>query len=855
MRIKNLNPAITLLFLIFITIFSANLVVSYAQPPPWPLKIIIDRGEYYLGEDGLVKLNITNYACSSRVDRKTILSWNNEERSVIEPYIKRIEEMILEGKIKNYLLEAENQYVIGDKEYGNYKLSLYGVCVGEPIEIRSIAIWFSWRGFGRALISTVEKKVLLQAFDAANYVVNSNHPESSAIFEIVFPFPSNLPPELVPSGEVVPNIEVTMRLPTGTIWTFDRGFKVSGGLKIIPSRTFKLKVMDNAGETLLPSGLLRIQALTYTYYEREYYFTENSTILIERLPDEYDYLVTVLYESPYTGLEEVYRSIKTSYDLANDGMLKTNLYNLKISPLDHLGRQLVGAEVYLDGIKKLSKDGLTIFPLVPAGNHTLRVNWMGIDVLYKWIWIGYHATLNPSGVVPDLISVATNVGDLVIQVMDAEGLAIDAYISVNGPGVRISDRYVSNGLLILQQLPITNYQVNVRYYSEPTESEVVMSLSIIPSKGETSFIKLPVHKVAIIVYSLDKKPIADALVEIGKLKTMTGINGESNIGALPEGIYTIKISMKGLEIFDESIIIKRSGKIEIITKTSSVRILLKDIEGELQDAYWYLTGPEGVYSGYGSIIELPPVPDEVHGLIITLWPNGSTIIERQFQPSELMNGEVVLPVSKMKIVAKWEDGVPLTEGKIIINSEKYNLSRTLRLMQGSVETSDKLPLTDYKISLYLSSGPQILTEEKEFNGDMIELIVPARSIVVFVNDIFGQDVPEAIIEAYYGSIFIEREITTHDGSAILRRVPTYFLGPILVRATYREMKTEQYISANQNQASLTLNAVKVGIAVIPLDEFVRYIFIIIILISIYPLLLLSKKLSTKKKEKKATISM
>ncbi len=307
---------------------SFNLNVAYAQPAPWPLKIMIEQNEYYLGEDGVVRMNITNYACNDRTDKKEILAWSNQERSVTDPYVERAEEMISEGRILNYVLEATDQYVIGDKEYGNYKLSLLGVCVGDPIDIQSVAIWFSWRGFGRALISSVEKHAKLNAFDAVKYVINGRHDESSMVVEIVFPFPSTLPPEIVPRGIVVPNIEVTLRLPTGTVWTFDRGFKVVGGLTIIPSRTFKIKIMDNAGEIPVPSGILKIQALVHTYYLREYFFSDGSEILIERLPDEYDYQVTVLYNSTYSGAEEVYRAVMNSYELAKSGILKTNLYSV-----------------------------------------------------------------------------------------------------------------------------------------------------------------------------------------------------------------------------------------------------------------------------------------------------------------------------------------------------------------------------------------------------------------------------------------------------------------------------------------------------------------------------------------------
>ena len=848
MHLNTQFRSLTLLVLTLFIFFSLNLNSAYAQPAPWPLKIMIEQNEYYLGEDGAVRMNITNYACSDRVDKKEILAWSNQARSVTDPYVKRAEEMVSEGRILSYVLEATDQYVIGDMEYGNYKLGLFGVCVGEPIEIQSVAIWFSWKGFGRALISTVEKRAELAAFDAARYVVDGRHTESSIVVEMVFPFPSTLPPELVPKGSVVPNIEVTLRLPTGTVWTFDRGFKVSGGLTIIPSRTFKLRIMDNAGETPVPSGILRIQALIHTYYLREYVFSEGEEILIERLPDEYDYLVTVLYNSTYGGTEEVYHAIMNSYELAKSGALKTSLYNLRIVPLDLLGRRLDGALVHLNQVGSTSKDGAAVFPLVPTGNYTVRVDWMGERVLERWIWVGYHSTLNPTGVVPDEITLAAMVGDLVVQASDAEGIPIGAHFTVNGPGIKDFEKYQSDGLLVLHQLPVVEYQVFVKNYSKIVDREVSATASLKPGTGEVSLVKLPIHKVDLKVLTIDKKPITGAAVKIGNLATTTGPSGEANLGAIPAGKYNLAITLGEEKIFEDSIIIEKSGIIEIFSKACSLRIVFRDIGGEPQPVYWVLAGPRREYRGYGDTMETPPIPDEHYKLSITLWQDAPAILEKDLKPSEMIDGELLIPVSRMRISAKWSFGEPILEGYVEIRSEAYNLTRRLVMTTQVAETSEKLPLSEYLIKLYLPSGLMLASEKREFNGGVIELTVPSRTITVSVRDFFGQAIPGASVEAYYGNYFIDKQASGPEGSAVIRRVPLYLAGQIRISASIHELRTERYVPIEQSQTTLTIEAVKIGAALIPLSEFIRYIIIIMALLMIYPSIMIAKKLM-KRKEK------
>jgi len=843
---------LTLLVLTLFILFSLNLSSTYAQPAPWPLKIIIEQNEYYLGEDGTVRMNITNYACSNRVDKKEILTWSNQARSATDPYVKRAEEMISEGRILSYVLEGTDQYVIGDMEYGNYKLSLFGVCVGESIEIHSVAIWFSWKGFGRALISSVEKKAELVAFDAVKYVVYGGHTESSIVVEMVFPFPSTLPPELVPKGSVVPNIEVTLRLPTGTVWTFDRGFKVSGGLTIIPSRTFKLKIMDNAGETPIPSGILRIQALIHTYYLREYVFSEESEILIERLPDEYDYLVTVLYNSTYRGTEEVYHAIMNSYELAKSGTLKTNLYNLRIIPLDLLGRRLEGAQVHINHVGSTSKDGVAVFPLVPAGNYTVKVDWMGERVLEKWVWIGYHSTLNPSGVVPDELTLTAKVGDLIVQASDAEGIPIGAHFTINGPGIKNFEKYQNDGLLVIHQLPMVEYQVSAKNYSKIVDREVSATAPIKPSAGEVSVIRLPIHKVDLRVLTIDKRPIAGAAVNIGNLATTTGPSGEANLGAIPAGKYDLAITLEEIKIFEDSIIIEKSGIIEIVGKACSLRIDFRDVDGEPQPVYWVLAGPRKEYRGYGDTLKTPPIPDEYYKLSIMLWQDAPAIIERDLKPSEMIDGELLIPVSRMRISAKWSFGEPILEGYVEIRSEAYNLTRRLMMTAQVAETSEKLPLTEYVVKLYLPSGLMLASEKREFNGGVIELTVPSRTIIVSVKDFFGQAIPGASVEAYYSNYFIDKQASGPDGSAVIRRIPLYLAGQLRISASIHEMRAEKYLPIDQSQTTLTIDAVKIGAALIQLTEFIRYIIIISALLLIYPSILIAKKLMRRKEKRSQT---
>ncbi len=515
-----------------------------------------------------------------------------------------------------------------------------------------------------------------------------------------------------------------------------------------------------------------------------------------------------------------------------------------------MDRRLVGAEVYLNRVSSTSKEGVAVFPLVPVGNFTMRVNWMGKEVLKKWVWIGYHSTLNPSGVVPDEIPVTVDVGDLVVQASDADGIPIGAYFTVNGPGVENFEKYQNDGLLVIHQLPIVEYQVSAKNYSIIVDREVSVTASLKPSKGEASLIKLPIHNVDLRILTIDKKPITGAVLKIGRLVTTTGPDGEAALGVIPSGRYDLTITLDGEKIFADSIIIEKSVITELVTKACSLRIAVRDIDGEPKSVYWSLVGPRKEYGGYGDTIETPPLPDEYYKLSIRLSQEAPAIVEKNIKPSEMINGVILVPVSRMRIAAKWSFGEPLLDGYIVIRSETYNLTRTLTIVAQVTETSEKLPLAEYVIKIYLPSGQEIASEKREFNGDLIELTVPSRTILVTVRDVFGQAIAGASIEAYYNNYFVEKEVSSQDGSAVIRRVPLYLAGQILVSASLHEIRTEKYVPIDQAQTTLTLDAVKIGVALIPLIEFTRDIIIIAALIMIYPSILIIKGL-VRRKEKES----
>jgi hypothetical protein len=131
---------------------------------------------------------------------------------------------------------------------------------------------------------------------------------------------------------------------------------------------------------------------------------------------------------------------------------------------------------------------------------------------------------------------------------------------------------------------------------------------------------------------------------------------------------------------------------------------------------------------------------------------------------------------------------------------------------------------------------------------VIELTVPSRTITVSVRDFFGQAIPGASVEAYYGNYFIDKQASGPEGSAVIRRVPLYLAGQIRISASIHELRTEGYVPIEQSQTTLTIEAVKIGAALIPLSEFIRYIIIIMALLMIYPSIMIAKKLM-KRKEK------
>lgn len=705
-----------------------------------------------------------------------------------EGMIARAEEMVTEGLIEGFTVQRSNVRGRGGEIWADYEITLLNYCVGAPVFVKSVAVWFAWRGIGRALLVTKEVGVELRALDPVSYIFTGRRVEPQLV-ELVFPFPST-----IEAAETTrPTIEITMRLPSGNVYTFS-GFDMRGWITIRPERTFILTIKDNKGGLKLENGKLRMQALIHYYYTREYQIPPNGSMRIWRLPDEFTYRVTVTYNSTYSGEVTVLDGHFTALDMARSGELRTDLYTLRITPLDRGGRPLDGAEAYLDGHLELSRGGEAIFHLVPRGNHSIAVRWRGVEVLRDYLWVGYHPTLNPLAFVPDRISLETDVASLIIQATDAEGRPVGALFSVEGAGneTSIEGFYSGDGLLILEQMPDIEYRVVALDRSLLFGGSAVAEGVYRPAEGTIQRIVLPLYKLELRIVARTGEELAGASIKIVNAHAETDGRGIAAFSDVPTGSYEVEVRFMNLTVYRGALQIERETVLEIPVEVFSLDSYFVDKEGRATIVEWGLAGRVAARSGLGDRMRIEPLPNDEYDLSVRY--RGQLIVKRVVRLSEISGTNITLPLAPMRVAAYWSSGAPLEEGLVRAEGEHFSAEIEIRVGEGA--SRYPLPFGSYRLALYHATGGYVLRSQTVMHsGDPIALSAELGNVSVVVTDLLDRGVEGALVEVIIDSSPASKTLTSSDGTAILRDIPIPEKGGLRVRASYGAVQGEAVVSA------------------------------------------------------------
>jgi len=324
-----------------------------------------------MGEWGKLKANITNMDCSLRQpsDKPFEKEFKGIPKQDLELILNRAQEMNESGWIKDYDYKIENAYGFGGQVYLDAKLMIKEACQGKSIKLYHALLWFPWKKYpGRDWAFRADANVELKAFNPIDYILNGRSPGSSIVLE----FNIFIPPDIYPEERLLkPVMDLRVHYPGWIDYTLET-YPTHGPFEIQPYRSFNLTVTDYDGLNPISGARVVIRRLMHYYDVREYITPDNGTIRIYRLKED-DYEVRVYWNSSLFLQESplVHIGHHTAYDLASKGV-RTLLFNVEVRVLDLRERPLNGARIVLDGVEVITENGLTLYQLVPNGNHSYK---------------------------------------------------------------------------------------------------------------------------------------------------------------------------------------------------------------------------------------------------------------------------------------------------------------------------------------------------------------------------------------------------------------------------------------------------------------------------------------------------
>ncbi len=751
--------------------------VVVESQPTWSLRIEVLPGEYYMGEWGRIRVNITNTDCVQSLKIDFQKDFKNTRQDIFMQYIERAEIMKSMKFIDDYFYRVENLHGAGSEIYGDYTLNVLGACKGRKITLTGVGVWFAWTGYARSLMSWKNVQIDLEAFNPISFILNGYDRASSTIIEFDFLFPEDIHPDEV---NTPPSIDVRMVFPGWMEYTIESVPLVSN-LKLLPYRSFNLTITDFDGLNILPGAKLVLRRLVYYYDVREYVVPQNGRVKIHRLLDD-KYQVEVYWNSseylqryPFIYFEQHW-----AYELASSKVIKTRLFNPKIKTLDLKNSTIDGARVFFDGIESSTINGVTKYMLVPEGNHTVQVYWKKIKVYDGWMWVGYHPTIYPWMTRPAVEhTLILPVGDLVLQAVDSGGNPVGANFTVIGlnPETSIGNIYVRNGLLNLSQVPVGEYMVRAvnisRVFNEVVENQGVYS----PGTGTVKYIQLPIHTVEFKIVSMDDKPLPGTDFIFGPIRGETDFEGIVKISGVLKGTYKFNIFWRNILVYDSNIDVSSSMSSKINVNVYDVDIKFTDNRDRRLLCSYSFRGP-------GNISVESNIP--IDGLFIELVPEGySTLVIKNIEGKLLYNSslkasdfsklsQIRLPVDDLIINITWSTGEPLERSEVKIKDLKYGLEYSKFTNASGLAIFDSMVFSNYSIRVNYPDTPIALKVFNQFfDGGIVNVQVKKAWLGVRVVDSDGNPIEKAEVTVFYGLVSLGKAYTDKNGYVFFKTLPEF----------------------------------------------------------------------------------
>ena len=773
---EKLRTILILTLLMTSTIYFMN---DVRGQPTWNFKAYFLPSDFYMGEWGTLQANITNYDCAQRID------WNGHFDKILREDLEAIEQRAKDMKnvslIRDYSIDIKRSWGYGGTIYHEADVHLYGVCSGRSIKILWVRFWFDWSRYGGREAAGFEAQVnrVLKAYDPVQYVLNGASPESSVIVSARIFIPEWIEPD---ERLKRPYLDIRVDYPGWIEYTLEK-FPVEGPFEIQPYRSFNLTITDFDGVHKLGGARVVIRQLIHYYKVREYMTPENGTIRIWRLLEgRYD--LRIYWNSSYRQEHDsIYVGQPTAYDLASSGTVKTNLFNIRINPLDRRGRALKGAKVVFDGFEKSAENGTAIYELVPEGNHTAQIYWMGMKIFDGWLWVGYHPTIQP--VVTrqaEIYNLKLPVDDLIIQATDTGGGSVGANYTVMGPSPELNfkDIYSGNGTLIIRQLPIAQYHVKAVNCSSLFKRCVEAEGDYEP--GRRSRLILPIHSIKLRILSNSSKPLKNAYIKLGPTSLMAGEDGFAWFTGVPEGRYRIEVEWRNLTVYEGWIDVAGSVEEDIRARVYDINLKFLTNSGKSYLCLLNFTAPAGINITMDNPIKsfsVEYVPEGSCDLMVYTI-DGVRLRELKMNCSKMAElEEVTLPVSDMRLRVAWSDGRPIERCRIEVydwvHGRRFN---GLTDENGTLTFKDMI-FSNYTIKINYPYTPiPIKMFNETFRGDEVVVRVEEAWLRVKVVDMLGNPLSGAEVSVFYGLVPIQKSVTGADGTAYFKRLlklPTYTL--------------------------------------------------------------------------------
>jgi hypothetical protein len=534
---------------------------------------------------------------------------------------------------------------------------------------------------------------------------------------------------------------------------------------------------------------------------------------VRRLPDAYTYEVVVNYTVPLLGQElTVLIEFYDAYRLALAGELRTELYTLRISPVDRSGRAIEGALVRIRpdafglggsefAAENATRGGYAAFYLVPTGNYTFIVEWRGVTVFRGYRYVGTHPTY---GFAPPSFSIPTSVDDLVLMALDKAGNSVGAFFTVKGPSAETSFYQIeaADGVLRLPQMPIADYTVSAANYSKIFNVRVEVTATVRP--GSEVRLSLPIYGVVLRALSMDGKPLSGALVRLHSISATTDTSGRALFAGVPSGSYGVEVVFENITVHRGLVEVRDNvfEDLECYVYDAHVRFLSAD--GAAVIVHWSLSSPGRRFEGMGAEIMLELLPEQEYRLAARLVQDGreSLILDENVLAFQLRDAVFTLPLGKLALRVLWDDGTPF-EGYVSA------LGDGRRLVGGVVELGT-LPFGTYNVSVIGGGGVEVLRLEIRHDGGEKTIRVGSATIVVRVTDVLGRPLEGARITLQSPKapgVTLATATTHSDGTVKITRIPAA-LAPLKVVATYGGLSDEHWVT--QGEVTISFPALAIG---------------------------------------------